>query len=260
MQTHFQAEATDIDGFRTTAVSYATSALLHQTHMHAELEKKRHTLSVTLRVRVLDHDVPASGPQARCFDMLHLPHSATQRSSFAHLVAAWVFLWSSETKPKNLAICFMCSRLKPPTRQQQQKQQTTGGYSHICYSDLGHYHFIVWHTICIKQQFSVPKRLAWLKTVSDVQRGMFVALKGLWPRHYKWRPVLLLMQVYHCHPGFYLSSPQAHTGGSCASLPNLKKFSEIWWKRFGAKEDFVKQFKTEFIQSLNWIIKIYKLL
>lgn len=152
MQTHFQAEATDIDGFRTTAVSYATSALLHQTHMHAELEKKRHTLSVTLRVRVLAHDVPASGPQARRFDMLHLPHSVTQRSSFAHLVAAWVCLWSSETKPKKLAICFMCSRLKPPTQQQQQqKPQTTGGYSHICYSDLGHYHFIVWHTICIKQ-------------------------------------------------------------------------------------------------------------
>lgn len=51
-------------------------------------------------------------------------------------------------------ICFMCSRFEPPTQQQQ--QQATGGYIHICYSDLGCYHFIVWHTICIKiKQFSV---------------------------------------------------------------------------------------------------------
>lgn len=50
---------------------------------------------------------------------------------------------------------------------------TTGRYIHICYSDLGHYHFIVWHTICIKLQFSALKGLPWLKTVSDVQKGIF---------------------------------------------------------------------------------------
>lgn len=44
---HFQAERSDIDGFRTTAGSYATSALLHQTHMHTELGEKRHTLGDT---------------------------------------------------------------------------------------------------------------------------------------------------------------------------------------------------------------------
>ncbi len=178
---HFQA--TEKHEFRTTAGPYATSALLHQAHVHTELEKQRHTLRETdghssppwlQGSEFWARDMPASGRPVRRFDVLHLPHSATQRSSFARSVSAWVCLWSSEAKPKTLAICFMCSRMKPPTQQQQQqKQHTTGRYIHICWSDLGHYHFIVWHTICIKLQFSVLKGLAWLKTVSDVQKGIF---------------------------------------------------------------------------------------
>lgn len=74
---------TDKDEFRTTAGPYATSAALHQTHMHTELEKKRHREpSVTSGVRVLARDMSASGRPARRFDVLHLPHSATQRSKF----------------------------------------------------------------------------------------------------------------------------------------------------------------------------------
>ena len=158
----------------------------HQTHMHTELEKKRHTCMErqTDTAALPDFRGQGSGSWCACFrsfDVLHLPHSATQMSSVARSVSAWVRLWSIEAKPKTLAICFMCSRLKAPTQQQQQQQQqqhTTGRYIHICYSDLGHYHFIVWHTICIKQQFSALKGLAWLKTVSDVQKGIFRSHQG----------------------------------------------------------------------------------
>lgn len=163
--------------------------------------------SVTLGVRALERDALTSGPRAWRFHMPHLPHSVTQRSSFARSASAWVCLWNAETEPKNHAICFMCSRLKPPTQQQQ--QQTTGVHSHICYRDLGQYHFIVWHTICIKQQFSVPTGLAWLKAVSDVQRGVLYAV----PQHCK----LSQLQVYYCHP--YCSPLQAHTACSlCEKL------------------------------------------
>lgn len=78
-------------------------------------------------------------------------------------------------------ICFMCSRFKPPTRQQQ--QQATGGYIHICYSDLGCYHLIVWHTICIKiKLFSVLVGLAWLKTIFMMsQKEVLQPLKACGP-------------------------------------------------------------------------------
>lgn len=171
----------DIDGFRTTAGCYATSALLHQTHMHTELGKKRHTLGDTAALpdfggqgfglwrACFRSACPAFSTCCTCLSLRHRGPGLLVR------VSAWVCLWSLEAKPKTLAICFICSRLKPPTQhqQQQQPQHTTGRYIHICYSDLGHYHFIVWHTICIKLQFSVLKGLAWLKTVSDVQKGIF---------------------------------------------------------------------------------------
>lgn len=156
--------------------------------------------------------------------MLHLPHSVTQRSSFAHSASAWVCLWNAETKPKILAICFICSRLKPLTQQQQ--QQTTGVYSHICYRDLGQYHFIVCHTICIKQQFSVPTGLAWLKAVSDVQKGISAVLYVV-PQHYKlsqfsYRYITIIFIAHHCR----------HT----LLLVSVKK---VVWKKFQSN-DFVE--------------------
>lgn len=56
-------------------------------------------------------------------------------------------------------------------------------------------------------QFSVLKGLAWLKTVSDVQKGFFVAIKGRWPQQYKAMPwisscwyitVILAFIYYSC--------------------------------------------------------------
>lgn len=75
---------------------------------------------------------------------------------------------AQRTKTQTLAICFMCSRLNHQLSSSS-SSSSTGRYIHICCSDLRHYYFIVWHTICIELQFSVLKGLPWFKTVSNVQ-------------------------------------------------------------------------------------------
>ena len=61
------------------------SGLLHQTDMHTELEKERHTLGKkdgrsspppASGFSVLAHNAPASGQPAWRFDVLHLPYLA----------------------------------------------------------------------------------------------------------------------------------------------------------------------------------------
>lgn len=69
---------TDKDEFRTTAASCATSVPLHQTHMHAELEKQRLTHRLTNAAALCDFRVQGSGAWRADFrsPSLAFPHAA----------------------------------------------------------------------------------------------------------------------------------------------------------------------------------------
>lgn len=127
--------------------------------------------SPTSGVSVLAREVPVSDwPSWCCTCFTRWPGGLF----FVGLVSARVCLWSSEAKPKTSRYLFYVFQTEPPT----QSQHTTGRSIHICYSDLRHHHFIVWHTICIKLQFSVLKGLVWFKTVADVQKETFHTHEG----------------------------------------------------------------------------------
>lgn len=112
---------------------------------------------LVLAVRVLAHDAPASAPQPSCFDPLHLPRSAAQMScSEGAEIQGDPVLCSAAAKTKDPQYLSYVFHFDKPSTQQQQ-QQTTGGYEHICCSNLAPSHFIVWHTQCIKQQFTAHK-------------------------------------------------------------------------------------------------------
>lgn len=120
-------------------------------------------------VRDAAHDVPSFQLAFPVFQ-----HAAPASLSDPEVQFLLIYFWcesvfEAEKKPKTLAICFICSRLKPPTQQ----RQTTGGCSHICCRDLERSDFIVRRNVCFKQQFSLLRELDWLKTVSDVRRGIF---------------------------------------------------------------------------------------
>lgn len=131
------------------------------------------TCSPRVGVALPDFRGQCSGSPVACFRLvfpvLHLLHSVTQRSIFLLVWFQHVCLWSLEAKPQTPRYLFYVFQTEPPT----QSQHTTGRSIHICCSDLEHHHFIVWHTICIKLQFSVLKGLAWLKTGSDGPKRAF---------------------------------------------------------------------------------------
>lgn len=120
-------------------------------------------------VRDADHDVPSFQLALPVFQ-----HAAPASLSDPEVQFLLIYFWCESVfeaakKPKTPAICFICSRLKPPTQQ----RQTTGGCSHICCRDLERSDFIVRLNVSFKRQFSLLRGLDWFKTVSDVGRGIF---------------------------------------------------------------------------------------